>query len=100
MTNPNQSHVEHHADGGTSFVGTDAVSLYRAFAIKYAIEFYAKTGMKVNRAYTPTAMLNAASGITGKTYKRGQFTQAAADVQTWIDTMQAAIPVTVDGVQR
>ena len=49
--------------------------------------------MQVNRAYTPTAMLKAASGITGKTYKRGQHQQAADDIKVWCDAMKAALPV-------
>jgi hypothetical protein len=75
-----------------TFVGADAVALYRAAAIASALRFYAKTGMKVNTAYTPTNMLKAATGITGKAYKRGQYTQAAADLSVWVETMKAALP--------
>jgi hypothetical protein len=81
--------------GGTSFCGEDGVRLYRATALKVALTTYAKYKMRMGRAWTPTVMLNMATGITGKTYKRGQYELAAADVQGWIDAMKAAIPVEV-----
>ncbi len=50
---------------------------FQAIAIRQALILYAKTGIKANRAYTPTAMLAAAQRITGKTFRRGQYIQAA-----------------------
>lgn len=47
--------------GSTSFVGADAVSAFRALSIASGLRFYAKTGMKINRAYTPSNMLRAAT---------------------------------------
>ena len=41
-------------------------------------------------------MLKMATEYTGKTYKRGQYEQAAADVGVWVDTMRAALPHTVE----
>ena len=70
--------------GGTGFVGPAAVGVFRAITIKHAIRFYAKTGMKVNRAYTPSAMLRAAGEITGKTFKRGAYTEAADALDAWL----------------
>jgi hypothetical protein len=58
---------------------------YRALTIAKALELYAKTGMKVNRAYTPTAMLKAANEITGHTYRRGQHTAAALALREWVE---------------
>lgn len=72
-----QSSIVQHQHGGTSFNGREAVNVYRITVIASALRFYAKTGMKVNRAYTPTAMLNAASEMTGKKFKRGQYLEAA-----------------------
>lgn len=89
------SHI-HVSKAATSFVGTDAVELFRVTTIASALRFYAKTGMKVNRAYTPTAMLKAASAITHKHYKRGDYEKAAPDLQTWADAMKAALPITKD----
>jgi hypothetical protein len=79
--------------GGTSFVGPDAVALFQATVLRSAIEFYLKTKMLTNRAYTPTAMRAAASRITGKPYKRTELAKAAADLVTWCDAMKAALPV-------
>jgi len=59
--------------------------VYRALAIKNALLFYAKTGRKVNTAYTPTNMLAAASQITGVTYKRGQYLEAARDIDNRLE---------------
>lgn len=67
------------------FSGKEGVATYRAIAIKGALRMYAKTGLKANRAYTPTAMLAAATEITGKTFKRGQYEEAAAAIQEWLD---------------
>jgi hypothetical protein len=78
--------------GGTTFAGPDAVALYRATALASGLRLYAKTGMQPNRAWTPTAMLKAATGITGKKYKRGEHAKAADDIKLWADTMSAALP--------
>lgn len=66
----------------------DDPQMVRALTIRKALQLYAKTGMQVNRAYTPTAMLRVAGEITGKKYKRGQYTQAADDIWEWVN-MQA-----------
>lgn len=92
----NDSHIKTGA-GGTVFAGPDAVRLFQAAAIASALRLYAKTGMQANRAYTPTAMLKAASAITGKAYKRGKYEQAAADLTTWCDAMKAALPIIKEG---
>jgi hypothetical protein len=41
------------------------VSTYVAIALKGGLNMYMSSGMKPNRAWTPTAMLAAASEITG-----------------------------------
>jgi hypothetical protein len=79
--------------GGTVFAGLDSVRLFQAMALKSGLRLYAKTGMRPNRAWTPSAMLKTAGSITGKDYKRGQYEQAAADLETWANVMQSAIPV-------
>ncbi len=84
-----------HGPAGTTFAGPDAVALYRATALWSGLGMYLKCKMQPNRAWTPTAMLKAASGITGKTYKRGQYQQARDDLKIWMDTMKSALPVTV-----
>jgi hypothetical protein len=66
------------------FAGPAGVATFRAIAIKNALKFYADTGMKVNRAYTPSAMLAAATDITGKKFKRGQYMEAVAAIDAWL----------------
>jgi hypothetical protein len=75
-----------------SFVGPDAVQLFRAASLASGLKLYAKTKIKPNRAWTPTAMLCAAAEITLKTYSRGEYLQAAADLTIWVNEMRAALP--------
>lgn len=76
---------------GTTFTGTGGVNVYRATVIASALRLYAKTGMKANRAYTPTAMLAAANEITGHHYRRGQYEAAAAGLTEWARRTAAEI---------
>jgi len=80
--------------GGTVFAGPDAVKLFQAMTIVSGLRLYAKHRIQPSRGYTPSAMLKAASGFTGKAYKRGAYQQAADDLKLWADTMAAALPVT------
>ena len=75
---------------GAVFSGAAEVSVYQAIVIKNALLFYAKTGMKVNRAYTPSAMLAAASAITGQRFKRGQYKEAAAAIEVVLEETRRA----------
>lgn len=93
MTTPDKSEIVHH-NGGTTITGKDGINLYRAITLKAALNLYAKTKMLATRNATPTAMLQMATEYTGKTYKRGQHAQAAADVDVWVQTMKAAMPIT------
>lgn len=88
-----QSEIIHHKGGGVTLAGPDAVNLYRAVVLCSGLKFYAKTRMKLTRHATGPVMLSMATEYTGKTYKRGQYEQAAADVKVWIDTMKMALPV-------
>jgi len=85
-----ESYIEKSA-GGLSFVGPEATTLFAAVALKSALVGYAKFKMQPNRHYSPTYMLKAASGLTGRQYKRGQHAQAAQDVAAWIETARANI---------
>lgn len=51
----------------------EKIDRFRAVTIRSAIKLYSKTGIKPNRAYTPTNMKNAAEQITGKKFKRGDW---------------------------
>lgn len=67
--------------------GASGIKMYRATVIKHALLFYARTSMRINTAYTPKRMLQIATEYTGNTYKMGQYVQAAADLQEWLDDM-------------
>lgn len=99
MTNPDQSHVNV-GSGGTSFVGPDAVNLFRAATLKGALKMYAACKIVPTRGVTATSMLKMATPYTGKTYKRGEHAKAAEDMTAWIETMKAALPIFDNGVQR
>ena len=86
----------HYGKSFTAFDGPDAVAYFRATVIYHGLRLYAKTGMKPNRAYSPSAMLRVAGEITGKSYKRGEYLLAADDLETWAKTMKAALPAIVD----
>lgn len=77
----------------TCYVGPDATNLFRARVLASGLRLFAKTGMQPTRGVTGAKMLKMATLYTGKTYKRGQHEQAAADIDVWAQTMIAALPV-------
>jgi len=87
-----ESYIET-GEGHTTFVGPDATHLFAAMTLRSAMNLYIKVKVQVNRAYTPKNMLLTASRFTGKTYKRGQLKQAAADLHVWIEAMKSAMPI-------
>lgn len=65
------AHIEYDSEGNArSFVGEEAVNVFAMAALASALRFYAKTGMRVNRAYTPTAMMRASRAHLGDAAKR------------------------------
>ena len=62
------------------------IEMYRMSVIHSAIKLYLKTGMKVNRMYTPANMVQAVAQKTGKVYKRGKagMTEAFNDLEAWL----------------
>ena len=90
------SKVIHHASG-TTFVGPDAISCMRAFALASALDLYAKAGILPSRNMSATKLLRAANQYTGKTYRYGEHAQAAADVRLWAREMRDALPTVNEG---
>ena len=82
--------------GGMLFAGPDAVELFRVTALATALRTYARSGMRMNRALTPTRMLALASAVTRKAYRRGEYDRAADDLKVWCDEMSAALPRVTD----
>lgn len=72
-------------NAGTTFTGSD-VGVYRAVVIANALRFYARTGFKVNRAYTPSNMMRAAREITGQAFRPRDYTGAADALSSWANT--------------
>jgi hypothetical protein len=75
----------------TMFSGSTAVSVYQCVAIASALRLYAKTGMKVNRAYTPKAMMDTAAALTGKKFKARDYVGAADALKALADQTAAEI---------
>lgn len=71
---------------GMVFEGREGVNLYVAATLKSALKLYANTGMKVNRAYTPKAMMAKAAELTGKTFKARDYMGAVDALQEMIDS--------------
>lgn len=73
--------IEYDKDGNArSFVGTEAVNVYAMAVLASGLRLYAKTGMRPNRAYTPSAMMHAAKvhlGDAGKGLKARDYEKAA-----------------------
>ena len=84
-----------HKGGGITFAGPVSADLVAATVLKSAMALYVKTGLKVNRLYTPSNMLKAASRITGKTYPRSKQAMGRAlnDLAEWIEETRKTIPV-------
>ena len=60
------------AQTGVTFEGAAQVGAAQVIILAGALRLYLRTGMKPNRAYTPTNMRAAASRITGVEYPRGR----------------------------
>jgi hypothetical protein len=58
---------------------------YQAMVIAQALEFYADTGMKVNKDYTPTKMLHMAGKITGVYFEARDYRGAAKRLRQWAE---------------
>jgi len=55
--------------------------LLQAITLKHALRLYAKTGLLPNRQTSATKLLQIATRVTGKSYKRGQHAKAAEDIE-------------------
>ena len=91
-TKPDDSSIVHH-NGGTTITGADAMNYFRALHVRMALQMYIKTGLLPTRGVGPARMLALATEYTGKTYKRGQHAVALEDIEVWVQTMKAALPI-------
>lgn len=74
-------------NGHLTFV-REGVSIFQCLAIASALRFYAKTGMKVNRAYTPSAMMSTAARLTGQRFAKRDYLGAAVALTALADSMK------------
>jgi len=88
--------IKSHPHGGMSFAGR-GVDVYRATVIASGLKLYAKTGIKPNRAYTPTAMMAAAREITGRKFKARDYMGASEALTEWAKALAAVIHAENDG---
>lgn len=65
-------------------------SVYQAIAVKHGLLFYSKTGMRINRAYTPKNMMAMATKITGQTFKPRDYISAAQAIEHKLILMKNA----------
>lgn len=63
----------------------DQINMFVVITLKSAIKLYWKTGMRANRAYTPTRMKAKAEELTGKKFKRGDWSAMVDALQEKID---------------
>lgn len=58
--------------------------MYQALVVRKALQLYAKTGIKANSAYTPSAMMRTAERITGRRFKSRDYLGATAALEVWL----------------
>lgn len=75
----------------TVFTGS-AVNAYAAIVVAKGLEVYAKTGMKLNRAYTPANMMAQAARVTGKKFKARDYLGAAKALREYAETQNPNAP--------
>jgi len=76
----------------TSFSGPAAVDVFAMLTLASGLRLYAKTGMQTNRAYTPTAMMRAASTYTGQKFKARDYLGAADALTAAAHALRANLP--------
>lgn len=74
------------------FIGPDAVNCYAAGILAMSLRLYADTKMLPTKGVTAKNLLESATRITKKTYKRGDYLKASNDVSLWLTEMRDALP--------
>jgi len=87
-----QSEIILHSDGAISFLGGDAIELFRALTLRNHIQLYAKTKLIPTRGMGIRKMLALATQFTGNSYTTKQLQNACNDLTIWIETMRSALP--------
>ncbi len=90
--------IHHYGRGGVSFSGPNAVEVFRSLSLASGLKLYASAKILPNRMWTPSAMMKAASQITGKQFKPRDYEGAAKALQKWAEALRATIQETTDVV--
>lgn len=87
-----ESYIRHN-QSGTSYVGPDAIQLFRAKSIRGALRLWTH-GLKPSRGVRLRDLINAASAITGKRYPKraSHIPFIVDDLEVWMSAMQSALP--------
>lgn len=72
------------SDTGTVIATGTGVQIFQALAIKQGLKAI-QIGMRVNRAYTPTACMMMATKITGKKFKSRDYQAAIDALEEWTE---------------
>ena len=87
------SYISYDAQGNArTFVGADATALFRAQSLRFSLDLYNKHRIMPTRGVSCRKMLDYATDITQKKYKRTQVEQAVIDLKVWCDNMKLALP--------
>jgi hypothetical protein len=76
-----------HTEGTTTYTGAH-ITMFQAMVLRTGLKMYARTKTQPNALFTPANMLDAASRITGRKYRRGQYMEAANDLSVFIAIME------------
>lgn len=79
------------AGNAKTFTGKGAVDVFAMAALATGLRLYAKTGMLPNRAWTPKAMMTAATLHTGKKFKARDYEGAATALIEKVQSEKARI---------
>lgn len=89
------SYLEVNEDGQiSSYIGEDATLYFQARMIYMGLKAR-KAGIQLARNYMPKRLFQTASRFTGKQYKITEYDLAMKDLDTWLRTMEAALPIVV-----
>jgi len=76
------------------YAGKEQVGRAQVIIIRHALLFYAKTGRKVNTAYTPKHMLDFVFKTTSKKFTgKSKYEEAAQALQDWLEPKFPTMPI-------
>lgn len=76
----------------SSYVGKDATLYFQARILYMGLKAR-KQGIQLARNYTPKRLFEGVTRFTNKKYKINAYDEAMKDLETWLRTMEAALPV-------